>query len=306
MKILLTGATGFLGRAIAKRLAAGGHTLVALARDPVRAQAALPRLERAFAWRADGPPAEAFAGVEAIVNLAGETVAGRWTAAKMRAIRESRVGGTRALVDRLGALAERPRVLISASATGYYGNRGEETLADDASPGTGFLAEVCRDWEAEATRAAELGLRVVRLRFGLVLGPGGGALGPMLPLYRAGLGGPLGSGCQWWPWVSLEDVLGLVTRVLARDLAGAVNAVAPEAVRQRDFARALGRTLRRPAFLPAPAWALRIGLGRFAPELLASQRATPRVALASGYGFVHAELADALTAALDVPRSGAA
>jgi hypothetical protein len=303
MKILLTGATGFLGRAITKRLAADGHALVALSRNPERAQAALPLLTRAFAWRADGPPpAEAFAGVEAIVNLAGETVAGRWTAPRMRAIRASRVGGTRALIARLGALSERPRVLISASATGYYGDRGEEMLAEDAAPGAGFLAEVSRDWEAEATRAAEFGLRVARLRFGLVLGPGGGALGPMLPLHRAGLGGPLGSGRQWWPWVSLADVAGLVAHVLAADVAGAVNAVAPETVRQREFARALGRALGRPAFLPAPGWAVRIGLGRFAAELLSSRRVTPRVALASGYAFRHAELAAALRAALDEPR----
>lgn len=303
MKILLTGASGFLGRAITERLAADGHTLLALSRSPKRAQAALPRLTRAFAWRVDGPPpVEAFTGVEAIVNLAGETVAGRWTAAKMRAIRASRVDGTRALITRLGALAERPRVLISASASGYYGDRGEETLAEDASPGAGFLAEVSRDWEAEAARAEEFGLRVARLRFGLVLGPGGGALGPMLPLHRAGLGGPLGSGRQWWPWVSLADVAGLVAHVLATDIAGAVNAVAPEAVRQRDFARALGRAVGRPAFLPVPAWALRLGLGRFAAELLSSRRVTPRVALASGYAFRHAALAEALRAALAEAR----
>lgn len=299
MQILLTGATGFLGRAITQRLTAEGHTLVALSRDPERARAAMPHLAGAFAWRTDGPPpAEAFRGVEAIVNLAGETIAGRWTAAKMRAIRTSRVEGTRALIARLGSLAERPRVLISASATGYYGDRDEEPLDEDAAPGAGFLADVCRDWEAEAIRAVDLGLRVVRLRLAPVLGPGGGALVPMLPLYRAGLGGPLGSGCQWWPWVSLDDVAGIVPHVLAAEIAGAVNVVAPEAVRQREFARALGRALRRPAILPAPAWALELVLGRFARELLASQRATPRVAQATRYGFRHAELAGALRAAL--------
>jgi len=295
MKILFTGATGFLGRAITERLAADGHTLVALARRPERAQASLPRLARAYAWRADAPPpAEAFAGVTAIVNLAGETIAGRWTAAKLGAIRGSRVEGTRALVTGLATLAERPRVLISASATGYYGDRGEETLTEDAPAGGGFLAEVCRDWEQEAARATAFGLRVARLRFGLVLGPGGGALAPMLPLYRAGLGGPLGSGRQWWPWVSLPDVVGLIAHLLTAETAGPVNAVAPAAVRQRDFARALGRVLRRPALLPAPAWGLRIGLGRFASELLASRRVVPQAALGSGYRFVHAELDAAL------------
>jgi hypothetical protein len=299
MKILLTGASGFLGRAVAGRLAADGHLLTALSREPARARSNLPILERSFAWRSGEPPsAYAFAGVDAIVHLAGETLAGRWTAAKMRAIRESRVLGMSTLVESLASLAPRPRVLICASATGYYGDRGEETLTEDAAPGAGFLAEVCRDLEAEAMRAASLGLRVVRLRFGLVLGSGGGALGPMLPLYRAGLGGPLGSGRQWWPWVSLADVVGFVVHALTADLSGAINVVSPEAVRQREFARALGRVLGRPSIVPVPAWALRIGLGRFAPELLSSQHAVPQAMLRSGYRFRQAELAGALVAAV--------
>ena len=283
MKILLTGATGFLGRAIAARLAADGQTLVALGRRPV--------------------PADSLEGVEAVVHLAGERIAGRWTAAKMRAIRESRVLGTRSLVDRLEALALRPRLLVCASATGYYGDRGEETLTEDAAPGSRFLADVCREWEAEASRAEALGVRVVRLRFGLVLGPGGGALGPMLPIFRAGLGGPLGTGRQWWPWVSLSDVVGFIVHALTAEVSGAVNVVAPEPIRQRDFARRLGRLLRRPAFLPVPGWALRLALGRFAPELLSSQRAVPRAMLRSGYAFVHADLDAALRAARTVPST---
>jgi uncharacterized protein (TIGR01777 family) len=208
--------------------------------------------------------------------------------------------GTRSLVEGLAAVdaAARPRALVCASATGYYGDRGEEPLAEDAAPGAGFLAGVCRAWEAEAIRAEALGLRVVRLRIGLVLGAGGGALPPMLPLYRAGLGGPLGSGRQWWPWVALDDVVGLIRHALAGAVVGAVNAVTPAPVRQRDFARALGRALGRPAVLPAPAWGLRLALGRFAPEILSSQRALPAAAQASGYGFLRTDLAGALAAAL--------
>jgi hypothetical protein len=290
MRILVTGATGYIGRGAGARLAADGHEIRALSRSP----------GAPFAWRpgAGSVPAEAFDGVEAILHLAGETLSGRWTAAKMRAIRESRVAGTRSLVDGIAALAKRPRILVSASATGYYGDRGEELLPEDSAPGHGFLAEVCRGWEAEAVRAETLGLRVVRLRFGPVLGRGGGALGPMLPLFRAGLGGPLGSGRQWWPWIAYEDAVGLIAHALATELSGPVNAVGPEAVRQRDFARALGRALRRPALVPTPAWALRIALGAFARELLSSQRTAPKAALAAGYRFRRPSLAEALEAAV--------
>jgi uncharacterized protein len=289
MRILVTGATGFIGRAAVARLAADGHEIRALSRG-----AGAP-----FVWRPGaGPvPAEAFDGVDAVLHLAGETLSGRWTAAKMRAVRESRVAGTRSLVDGIAALTQRPRVLVSAGATGYYGDRGEEPLDEDSPPGDGFLAEVCRGWEAEAARAETLGLRVVRLRFGIVLGRGGGALGPMLPLFRIGLGGPLGSGRQWWPWIAHEDAVGLIAHALATDLAGPVNAVGPEAVRQRDFARALGRALRRPALVPTPAWALRIALGPFARELLSSRRVAPRAALGGGYRFRRPGVAEALEAA---------
>lgn len=302
MRILLTGATGFLGVPLCRALQQDGHELTVLSRDPEVARARSPALRTVHAWDATRPPPpEVFRGVAAVVHLAGEPVAGRWTAAKRRRIRDSRVDSTRALVEGLATrpAGERPRVLISASAVGYYGDRGETPLDEEAPAGAGFLAEVCRAWEDEAARAEALGLRVVCLRFGLVLGPGGGALGRMLPLFRLGLGGPLGSGRQWWSWVQREDALGLIRFALEREaLRGPVNVVSPEPVRQRAFARALGRALRRPALLPTPAWALRLALGGFARELLASLRVQPRQALAAGYAFRYPELEAALAACL--------
>ena len=298
MRVLITGATGFLGRYLCRRLGAESHELWALARDIRRAKSLIPELAHAHFWDAlaGEPPLEALR-VDAVVHLAGETIAGRWTPEKKRKIYDSRVLGTRNLVEGLARLdaQERPKVLISASAVGYYGDRGDELLTEDALPGTGFLSKVCQDWEREAQRAEELGLRVVRLRFGIVLGSGGGALQTMLPLFRLGLGGPLGSGRQWWSWVHLDDVVGLIAFALKNGaLTGAVNATAPNPVRQREFARTLGRILRRPAVLPAPALALRLALGEFAGELLASTRAIPQKAQKAGYRFQHSELEGAL------------
>ncbi len=303
MRVLITGATGFLGRHLARRLrspggSGRGHELWALARDVRRAKALVPELERAHFWDAlaGEPPPEAL-GVDAVVHLAGETIAGRWTPEKKRRIYDSRVLGTRHLVEGLARLSadERPKALITASAVGYYGDRGDELLTEDAPPGQSFLAKVCQDWEREAQRAEALGMRVVRLRFGLVLGRDGGALPQMLPLFRWGLGGPLGSGRQWWSWVHVKDAVGLIVFALEdASLEGAVNAVAPEPVRQRDFAKALGRALRRPAVVPTPAWALRLALGEFAGELLASVRAIPQKAQEAGYRFQHPELEGAL------------
>jgi hypothetical protein len=235
--------------------------------------------------------------MDAVVHLAGETIAGRWTPEKKRKIYDSRVLGTRNLVEGLTRLdaQEKPKVLVSASAVGYYGDRGDERLTEEAPPSEGFLSKVCQDWEREARRAEELGLRVVRLRFGIVLGPGGGALQTMLPLFKLGLGGPLGSGRQWWSWVHLDDVVGLITFALENEaFSGAVNATAPNPVRQREFARTLGRVLRRPAALPAPAFALRLALGEFAGELLASTQAIPQKAQEMGYRFKYPELEGAL------------
>jgi len=296
MKIVLTGATGFIGRRLCRALAADGHELVALTRDPVSAQATVPELGAAHPWHAvrEYAPREALEGADAVVHLAGESVAGRWTAAKKELIYETRALGTKHLVEVIAKLDRKPRVLVSASAIGYYGDRGEEKLSETSEPGDDFLARVCRDWEAQAMRAEEAGVRVVRPRIGIVLGPGGGALDAMLLPFKLGAGGPLGSGQQWWSWVHRDDVVGLIRHALAGELDGPVNATAPEPVRQRDFAKALGRVLKRPAFLPAPALALKLVLGEFSSELLGSKRVVPERAQQSGYAFAHPELEAAL------------
>lgn len=292
MRILITGATGLIGRGLTHHLAAEGHTVSALSRDPAAAMRRLPALAEAHPWP-DAPP-EALAGVDAIVHLAGESVAGRWTRARRASILESRTAGTAALIAALARIPTRPRLLISASAIGYYGNRGEEMLTEDAPPGAGFLPGVCVAWEAEARRAEALGLRVATLRTGLVLAAEGGALPAMLPLYRACLGGPLGAGRQWWSWIGIRDLVALIAHLVTQEIGGPVHAVAPEPVRQRDFARALGRALRRPALLPAPAAAVRLMLGGFAEELLSSRRVVPQRALQLGFRWRHGDLDSAL------------
>ncbi len=297
MKILITGATGFIGSRLCEILSQAGHTLTALSRDGATAQRKVPHLQEAFSWDplTASPPAEAFTDVEAVIHLAAESIAGRWTDAKKRAIRESRIVGTRNLVEGLSKLSSRPKVLISASAIGYYGDRGEEMLTEDASPGADFIGKLCQEWEREAAKAQDVGMRVVRLRTGLVLGPDGGALQAMLPLFKLGLGGPLGSGRQWWPWIHRDDAVGLIVYALEKsNLSGPVNVTAPQTVRQKEFAHVLGRLLRRPAFIPAPALALKIVLGELSSELLASRLAISRRAQEMGYRFRFAELEPAL------------
>jgi uncharacterized protein (TIGR01777 family) len=297
MNILITGATGFVGRRLCEMLHQAGHTVRALSRDSVAAKQRVPHLKEVFPWNPlqELPPLQAFEGCDAVINLAGESIAGRWTAPKKQLIRDSRVLGTKNLVNALAQLSSRPKVLISASAIGYYGDRGEETLTEDAAPGSDFLAQVCRDWENEALKAESLGMRVVRLRIGLVLGRGGGTLQALLPLFRVGLGGPLGSGRQWWSWIHRDDLCRLIVQILANEnVSGPINATAPQPVRQKEFAQVLGRVLRRPAFLPTPAFALKIALGEFADGILASQRALPRRAQEMGYRFQFEELEGAL------------
>jgi len=292
MTILVTGATGFVGRRVCELLSQSGHTVIALSRDPTGAKRRVPALAKALSWDA---LEEALKSCDAVVNLAGESIAGRWTTSKKQAIRDSRVGGTRNLVAGLAKLDSRPKVLISASAIGYYGDREEETLTEDSPPGADFLAQVCKDWESEALTAQSLGVRVVCARLGLVLGPGGGSLQALLPLFKLGLGGPLGSGKQFWSWVHRDDVAGAIAFALERDdLRGPINVTAPQPVRQREFAQVLGRVLRRPAVLPAPAFALKLVLGEFANSLLSSQRVLPQRLQQSGYEFRFAELEPAL------------
>jgi uncharacterized protein (TIGR01777 family) len=296
MRILVTGATGFIGQRLCALLASREHDLVVLSRDPEAAEARLGGAVEAFAWSADGgPPADdAVAGIDAVVHLAGTSVVGRWTREHRRRIHDSRVDGTRNLVAALAAAAQPPRVMISASAIGYYGDRGDETLNEESTPGGDFLADVCIGWEREAAAVEALGTSLVRLRLGIVLGDGGGALEKMLLPTRLGIGGPLGSGRQWWSWIHVDDLLRLIEHSLEAEASAVYNATAPAPVRQREFARALGRVLHRPSFIPTPAFALRLALGGFASELLGSKRVLPEGTLDSGFRFEHAEVDSAL------------
>jgi len=287
----VTGGTGFLGVPLCRALGGAGHAVTVVSRDPEHAGGS------AVGWEAiDAAVRE----VDAIVNLAGAPIAaGRWTAARKDQILASRVEATRAIVRATAATDRRPVVLVNASAVGYYGPHGDEPLDETAPPGAGFLADVCRAWEAEAAGAESLGLRVVRLRLGIVLAPDGGALARMVPPFRGFVGGPLGTGEQWMSWIHRDDVTGLVVAALAADgYAGAVNATAPEPVTNRDFARALGQALARPSWLRTPAAALRLALGEMAEMLLTGQRVLPRVAERLDYRFRYRELAPALRASV--------
>jgi len=284
-EILVTGATGLVGGALATRA-----SICALSRRK-------PADSGPWWEPLEGRVHDDARPLRAVVHLAGENVAGgRWTAARRAAIEQSRVLGTRTLVDWLGARPQRPEVLVAASAVGYYGDRGDEHLSESSEPGEGFLAGVCRQWEDEACRAGEAGLRVVRLRFGLVLQAGEGVLGRLEPIFRLGAGGPVGSGQQWFPWVHVNDVVGAILWAIENPAAnGAYNVVAPGIVRQGDFARSLGSALNRPALLPTPAFALRLAFGAMADEaLLASQRAVPQRLLDGGFAFERPELGKAL------------
>ncbi len=302
-RIVVTGATGFIGVALTRALRASGHRVVALVRDPARAAARLGGEIECVAWDGVTPPAAAaLEGALGVVHLAGEPIAGaRWTPARKAAIVRSRTESTGAVVAGLAACHERPPVLVSASAVGYYGSRGDDWLVEDASTGDDFLAHVCRGWENAALGAAQLGVRVVTPRIGLVLADGGGALDKMLRPARLGLGGPLGSGRQWWSWIHREDLVALLMLALHDvSLRGPVNAVAPEPVTNAEFAATLGCVLRRPALLPAPAFALRLALGEMADMLLASQRVRPSRAAASGFAWQFGTLEPALRDLLGV------
>ncbi|MCH7481911.1 MAG: TIGR01777 family protein [Chloroflexi bacterium] len=304
MRVLIAGATGYIGRALTRSLTAAGHEVVGLSRYPLGAAHTVPELVAAHGWAPTEaePPEEAWAGIEGVVNLVGEPIAGRWTDAKKREIYDTRIQATRNLVDGIRQLTHRPAVLVNASAIGYYGDRGEAELAESDPPGEGFLPGLVRDWEAAAASAEPLGVRVVRLRVGFLIGRDAPFLKPQMPLFRLGLGGPLGSGNQWWPWVHLDDVLGLYRRALEDGgMSGPVNATAPTPVRQRDFAKAVGRIVGRPALLPAPRFALRLVLGGFAAEVLDSRRVLSRAAEAAGYEFAYTELEPALREALGGP-----
>ncbi len=296
MNVTLTGATGLIGAAIVRALQARGDAVTVLSRDPDRARAALGDVD-AQAWHPlDGPaPAAALSGRDAVVHLAGESVAQRWTDASRRAIRDSRELGTRNLVAGLRAAEPRPRVLVSASGVDYYGPRGDEPVTEDAAPGDDFLAQVCVAWEREAQAARELGLRVAMLRTAVVLDKGGGALSKMLPFFRLGIGGPVAGGRQYLPWIHVDDIVGLYLAALDdASWEGPINACAPDPATNRDFSRALGRALRRPAFAPIPGFAVRLLYGDMAQVVTTGQRAVPMRALEHGYAFRHTDLDEAL------------
>jgi uncharacterized protein (TIGR01777 family) len=293
LHVAVTGASGLLGSALTPFLTTGGHRVT-----PVTRQS---KPSDAIRWDpASGAiDVSALEGLDAVVHLAGENVGARWTGERKRRIRESRAAGTRLLAEALAELKRPPRVLVSASAMGIYGDRGDEVLTEDSTPSgppADFLVEVGREWEAATEPARAAGIRVVNLRFGIILTPAGGALGRMLPPFRAGAGGPLGSGRQWVSWISVDDAVGAVHHALfTEQLSGPVNAVAPEPVTSRTFATTLGRVLHRPAILPAPAAGLRLLFGEMADTaLLSSQRVSSARLLASGYSFRHARLESAL------------
>ena len=295
MKVLITGGTGFIGGYLRRELAARGHDLVMLSRDPVRARERLPGGVVVFEWdpARSSPPSDAFEGVEAVINLVGESVVGIWTGSKKKRMYESRVHATRNLVRGLEISGARPRSFVSASAVGYYGDRGDEVLTEDVSPSSDFLARLCVDWENEALRAEPIGIRVVCIRIGLVLGRDGGMIPALLPAAKLGMFGRLGSGKQWWPWVHVDDVAGIARFSIENDISGPVNATAPNPVRQGDFASALGRVLGRRQFLNVPGALLRLG-GDFSAEMLSSKKAVPKRAQDAGYVFSHSNPEPAL------------
>jgi uncharacterized protein (TIGR01777 family) len=301
MKILVSGSSGLVGTALVEALLREGHAVCRLmrpqsARKPGGPQAIEVRWDP-ISGELDSAAAE---GAQAAVHLAGASIAERWTDARKRVLRSSRVDATRQLVAALAKLGRPPAVFVSASAIGYYGDRGDEELTETSAPGTDFLAVLARDWEAEAARAEGFGARVAILRQGVILAPHGGALPRMLLPFRLGLGGRLGSGKQWMSWLTLDEVVGIIRAVLENaGWRGPINAVAPNPVRNAEFTTILGRVLHRPTLFPAPAMALRLALGEMAQTLLlASQRVLPKKLQEFGYNFRQPELEPALSALL--------
>ena len=293
-KILVSGSSGLIGAALIPALKSNGYEIACLVRGAASGKDQIQ-------WDPAQPLVpESVSGFDAVVHLAGESIVGRWTEAKKRRIRESRVKGTLRLAEALAQAPQRPRVLISASAIGYYGDRGEETLREDSASGSGFLPEVCREWEDATELATKAGIRTVQMRFGLVLSRFGGALQKMLPPFRLGVGGNMGNGRQWWSWIDIDDLVGAVQHVIKTEtLRGPVNVVGPSPVTNAEFTKTLASVLSRPAILPMPAFAARLVFGQMGDELLlASQRVEPAKLLASGYVFQKPDLRLALSAIL--------
>jgi uncharacterized protein (TIGR01777 family) len=302
MRVVITGGSGLIGRALARELGGAGHDVVVLTRDPGRA-GNLPPGVRAARW--DGKTSAGWGSLleadTAIVHLAGESISeGRWTAEKKRRIRESRVASGAAVLAAIREAREKPQVLLQGSAVGYYGGHGDEIVRDDAPPGTGFLSDVCVEWETSTAEAEALGVRRPLLRTGIVLAREGGALPAMSLPFKMMIGGPIGDGRQWFPWIHLEDEVGAIRFLLEReDARGPFNLTAPAPVTNRELTRALGRVMSRPSFLPAPGFALRLALGEMADMLLQGQRAVPSRLLELGYVFRWPDLEPALRDLID-------
>jgi hypothetical protein len=301
MKVLVSGASGLVGSALGSALEADGNQVVRLVRPGRAASGGF------IPWNPASPAIDLtpWEGADAVVHLAGESVVGRWTNSKRARIRESRIPATRNLCETLAGLSAPPAVLVSASATGFYGDRGSRILREDAGRGDGFLSEIAEEWEAATGPAVDRGIRVVNLRIGIVLASRGGALGQMTPLFRMGMGGRLGPGTQFWSWIALDDLVGAIRFAINTPaLSGPVNAVSPAPVLNADFTRTLARVLRRPAFAHVPGWALRLVMGQAADEmLLASTRVEPARLDAAGFRFRWPELESALRHALTVARA---
>jgi uncharacterized protein len=297
MKCILSGGTGFIGRRIVDQLLRNGHYVGVWSRKPgLEKRAAV----QSFSWDPlHGHPAEdSLNRMDTVIHLAGETVAQRWSPDAKRRIRDSRVRGTRVLVDTISRVQHRPKVLVCASAIGYYGDRGDEILTESSRPGDGFLADVCQEWEAEADRAAQFGLRVVKLRIGFVLGKDGGALAKIAPAFRAFVGGRLGSGKQWMPWIQVDDVARMFVYASENEISGVWNATSPHPVTNSEFTREMGAVLHRPTLFPVPLLALNMAFGEFGQRMLDSARVIPDAALKSGYQFRHPDLGPALRSLL--------
>jgi uncharacterized protein (TIGR01777 family) len=303
MRVAVTGATGFIGRALVPALRERGDSVIALSRDIFRAKEILGDGIELVHWEAGGRPGPwegELSRADAVVNLCGQGIfAKRWDTAFKARIWSSRVDGTRQIVEAMGRKQQRPGILINASAIGVYGPRGDELLDESGAPGHDFLAQMVQAWESEAAKAEPLALRVVRLRIGVVLEKDGGALAQMLPPFRLFLGGWMGTGRQYFSWVHRDDVVGIILYALDHDdIHGAINVTAPQPVTNKAFSVALGRALRRPALVPVPAFALRLMLGEAAEIILSGQHVVPKALTAAGYRFKHPQLAGALQAIL--------
>ena len=297
MKILITGATGFVGSVIVKELLAAGDEVVVLTRSIPNAALTLGSRVKYFYWgdyRAV-PPAEAFAGVDGVINLMGETISKRWDAKAKKEIYDSRILATRSLVEGMRNLAQKPKVFVSASAIGFYGSRGAEELDETSAPGSDFLAKVCKDWEKEAQSARELGIRLAIIRIGVVLGRKGGALAKMLPVFKMGVGGKVGSGEQYMSWIHVKDLACMfIEAVKNPSIEGVLNGTAETPVTNAEFTKVLGRALGRPTLFPAPAVAMKIAFGEMSTLILEGQRVLPKRFLRSRYHYKYPTLEKAL------------